>query len=771
MKKITTLLSILLVIGLIYFSFFSLMPNSGEPASIPETEFSSERALVTLKQLSEKPHYYGSKEHDRIGNFLLNELKNLGLETETQQDFVLNAEDRSLTKPKNIIGKLKGSSNGKALVLLSHYDSALIPSFGASDAGSGLVTILESLRAYNASGEQPKNDIIVVFSDAEEIGLDGAKLFVNQHRWAKNAGLVLNFEARGSGGPSNMILETNGGNANLIKAFIDANPEYPVASSLMYSVYKMLPNDTDSTIFREDGDIDSFFFAFIDDHFDYHTANDTFENLDRNTLQHQGSYLLPLMHYFGNTDLSNLKAETDDVYVNFPFVKMIHYPFSWILPMLIIAAILFIVLIAYGIKKRRLFGKAIGKGFLAFLGAMIGCGLIGFFGWKIILALYPQYLEIQHGFTYNGHLYIAFFVFLSVSILFSFYKLIARKDEEVASLMVAPLFIWIVVNTAVFIILKGAGYFIIPVIFGLLAFWLMLRQIRPNFILMLLLAIPALFFFSPLIQFFPVGLGLKMLVISCVFTVLLFGLLLSVFGFYKMKGMLSIMTFLVAIGFFLAAHFKSDFSETRQKPNSLLYFEDTDTQKAYWLTYDNEIDDWTKSYLGDSPQDASRFNKYASTSKYNRGYSFAAKAPLKNLPPITVVPSRRDSILNSSKKISFNLKPNRNINQISLYADAKIKFESLSFNGKRVSDENRDSIFNNRTDELLLRYYVDGNDSLVVNYTLSEEKPITFTVMEYSFDLLENPNFSIKKRPKNTMPKPFVVTDAVVLKKTFSHHN
>jgi hypothetical protein len=28
----------------------------------------------------------------------------------------------------------------------------------------------------------------------------------------------------------------------------------------------MLPNDTDSTIFREDGDIESMFFAFIDDH-------------------------------------------------------------------------------------------------------------------------------------------------------------------------------------------------------------------------------------------------------------------------------------------------------------------------------------------------------------------------------------------------------------------------------------------------------------------------------------------------------------------------
>ena len=84
----------------------------------------------------------------------------------------------------------------------------------------------------------------------------------------------------------------------------------------------MLPNDTDSTVFREDGDIESMFFAFIDDHYDYHTANDTVENLDIETLQHQGSYLLPLLHYFAVSDLSTLKAAEDSVYVNMPLVNI-----------------------------------------------------------------------------------------------------------------------------------------------------------------------------------------------------------------------------------------------------------------------------------------------------------------------------------------------------------------------------------------------------------------------------------------------------------------
>ena len=164
-------------------------------------------------------------------------------------------------------------------------------------------------------------------------------------------GLSLNFESRGSGGPSSMIVETNQGNKNLIKGFMEANPEYPVTSSLLYSVYKMLPNDTDSTILREEGDIDGLFFAFIDDHFDYHTAGDNFERMDRNSLEHQGSYLMPLLTYFADADLGLVKSSEDYVYTNFPIINMIAYPFDWVMPMQIFAILFFIALLVLGFKN------------------------------------------------------------------------------------------------------------------------------------------------------------------------------------------------------------------------------------------------------------------------------------------------------------------------------------------------------------------------------------------------------------------------------------
>ena len=764
MKSLQSLASFLLIVGLLYYSFFSLMPQKGSPSSVSETEFSTERALIPLKEITKAPHYIGTKDHTRVRNYLIGQLEELGLETQVQEGFVINPKWKSLDKPKNIIAQIKGSENGKSLLLLSHYDSALTPSYGASDAGSGVVTILETLRAYKASGKKPKNDIIVLFTDAEEVGLDGARLFVNNHPLAKNVGIALNFEARGSGGPSNMIVETNGGNKNLIKAFVEADVKFPVASSLMYSIYKMLPNDTDSTVLREGADIDGFFFAFIDDHYDYHTANDTYDNLDVNTLQHQGEYLLPLVHYFGDSDLNQLKSLEDHVYINLPFFKMISYPFTWVFPMLLIVIIIFAGLIIYGFRKRVLTRNGVVRGFIPFTLAIIFCGILGFYGWKLILFMYPQYQEIQHGFTYNGHTYISFFVLLSLSLLFGIYYKFSKRIN-VANLLIAPLIFWILINIGVAIYLKGAAFFIIPVFLGLLSLWILIRQDRPNLILLTIIGSIAIFIFAPLVQFFPVGLGLKMLVGSCLFTALLFGILLPVIGFYKLKKVLALLFVMVATLFFVKAHLSSNFSPDRQKPNSLVYYHDADNNKNYWATYDQELDDWTKEYLGDSPEPASSYISYASGSKYAKGYKFANIAPNKNIPVFKTV-LHKDTIINQYKEVSFTIFPQRAVNQISLYTADESNFKSLSFNGQRFP---LNSSLKNTAQKIkskeLVRYYVSDKDSLVVSYKVSKNQKVSFTVLEYSYDLLNHPQFKINKRADYMMPKPFIVTDAIIIKK------
>jgi len=318
------------------------------------------------------------------------ELQKLGLETSLQEGYTLS-DWGNLVKSKNILARIKGTNNSKALLLLSHYDSAPHSySHGASDAGSGVATILEGVRTFLYNKTPHKNDVIILFSDAEELGLNGAALFVTQHQWAKEIGLVLNFEARGTSGPSYMLMETNKGNAGLVKEFAAAKTPCPASNSLMYSIYKMLPNDTDLTVFREQGNIQGFNFAFIDDHYNYHTAQDDIHHLNKNTLAHQGTYLMPLLNYFSNTDLNSTQTSDDDVYFTIPY-SFIHYPFSWVMPMTIIAFILLIVFIFFGIGKRLISIQEVGKGFIPLLSAVITSGLVTFFGWKALLQIYPQY--------------------------------------------------------------------------------------------------------------------------------------------------------------------------------------------------------------------------------------------------------------------------------------------------------------------------------------------------------------------------------------------
>ena len=188
-----------------------MMPQwTSDDEGLP-TEFSTKRAFNQVETISKKPHYVGSKNHEVVTNYLVKELNKLGLQTSIQEGYTLS-DWGNLVQSKNILARIKGSNNSKALLLLSHYDSAPHSySPGASDAGSGVATILESVRAFLHNKTPHKNDIIILFSDAEELGLNGAVLFVTQHPWAKEVGLVLNFEARGSSGPSYMLMETNKG--------------------------------------------------------------------------------------------------------------------------------------------------------------------------------------------------------------------------------------------------------------------------------------------------------------------------------------------------------------------------------------------------------------------------------------------------------------------------------------------------------------------------------------------------------------------------------
>lgn len=735
------------------------MPHWTSDDEGPLSEFSTKRALKQVEAISKQPHYAGSENHEVVVNYLVKELNKLGLETSIQEGYTLS-DWGNLVKSKNILARIKGTNSSKALLLLSHYDSAPHSySPGASDAGSGLATILESVRAFLYTKTPHKNDIIILFSDAEELGLNGAALFVTKHNWAKEIGLVLNFEARGSSGPSYMLMETNKGNAGLVKEFAAANPTFPVSNSLMYSIYKMLPNDTDLTVFREQGYIQGYNFAFIDDHFNYHTAQDDINHLNKNTLAHQGSYLMPLLNYFSNADLNTTQASEDYVYFTIPYT-FISYPFSWVLPMVVIALGLFIFLLFLGRAKRILSFREIGRGFIPFLGSLIVTGLITFFGWKIVLKVYPQYNDLLNGFTYNGHAYIAAFVLLALAISLAFYNRFSAKKVTMNH-YVAPLFLWIVINGILAFVLQGAGFLIIPIYFGLFIFGVFIVTQKSNKTLNLVCSIPALIIIAPFIQMFPIGLGLKVLFGSAILTVLAFGLLLPVFGAFAKKGIWSLLFFALAIGFFAKAHSESEYEFGKAKSNSLLYVYNVDTNKANWLTYDTNLDAWTKGYLGENPKDATALNETPLFSKYNSGFTYQSDAPIKILkkPSIAFL---EDRIIGNQRYLKIKISPNRKVNRYDIFANEKMVIHNFKANG--VTSLGQKGSKYERNGKKILSYYVVDNMPLEMQFSINTATILDMELMESSFDLMTNPLFGMAKRENWMMPAPFVLNDAVVIK-------
>ncbi|WP_435414186.1 M20/M25/M40 family metallo-hydrolase [Polaribacter aestuariivivens] len=761
MKRFSTIVSVIIILGVIYWSFADLKPSLSSEKITSETDFSIDNALGHLKNISKKAHYVGAENHKKVQNYLVSELQEMGFETEIQTQTALNKKWFAATTTENIIAKIKGTGNGKALMLLTHYDSNPHSSLGASDAGSGVVTILEGIRAFLAKKEVPKNDIIILFSDAEEIGLLGAQAFVENHSWTKNVGLVLNFEARGSGGPSYMLMETNGKNSKLLSEFLATEPNFPAANSLMYSIYKKLPNDTDLTVFREDANINGFNFAFIGDHFDYHTAQDSYERLDRETLLHQAEYLTTSLNYFANSNLSNLNSEEDFVYVNFPFIKLITYPFSWVLPMLIICTIIFIILLFFGISLNKIDVKNILKGFIPFILSLVLCGGISFGLWKLIVLIHPHYNDILHGFTYNGYTYISTFVFLNLWLLFTIYKRTSHQDKP-TNLLIAPIFFWLIINFIISDSLKGAGFLIIPVICVLfilaIAVFTNLED-KLKRILFTILSIPTIYIFAPLVKMFPVGLGLKILFVSALFIVLVFGLMILSFhqkkSFWTQKW-----SGILAIIFLGIATYNSGFSIDNKKPNSIVYIQNSDDKTAYFGTYNTTLDSYTEQiFKGDFVKGG--IENAETKSKYNTRFKYHKKTEFKAISSSEII-TELDTIIGNKRFLEITILPKRKINKLEFTTKNKLSLHQFKVNDVLV---NNGKVYSLKTGTFLVYHLGNSDKEVTLSFSVNLNQKLEIVLNEISYDLLTNSHFNIKPRTEEMMPMPFVTNDAIIITK------
>ena len=191
--------ALLALAALTVLSLRAVSPPAPRPADAPADQFSAGRAYELVDHIGSHVHVAGSDAAGEVRDFIVTTLTGLGLQTRVQDG--VGANDAlggfAMAHVRNVIGVLPGTASTGRVFLVAHYDSVQV-SYGGSDDGAGVATLLETARAM-AAGPEPRNDIVFVFTEAEEACLCGAEAFVSQDPLARDGGVALNFEARGLG--------------------------------------------------------------------------------------------------------------------------------------------------------------------------------------------------------------------------------------------------------------------------------------------------------------------------------------------------------------------------------------------------------------------------------------------------------------------------------------------------------------------------------------------------------------------------------------------
>jgi hypothetical protein len=334
-SRLTGIYSLVLLVAAAALVLFRLQGPA--PVDVPG-RFSALRGIATVRTLlgDEAPHPVGSPANQRVRDRIVAALRDRGYMPALQRQPICNPRGECATV-ENIIAVLPGSASTGAVMVACHYDS--VPAGpGAGDDMSGVAVALELARL--AKTMERRNDIIFLIDDGEEAGLLGAEAFVRHHPLGKNVVAVINVEARGTSGPSHMF-ETSSNHGWLID-IMRRQLSRPSSTSIFYSIYQRLPNDTDLTVFKR-ASIEGVNFAFIGDPLRYHTPRDSAANLSSRTLQHHGDNAFEMLQGLVRHDLT-VRGGGERTYFDILEAFLITWPTAWNLALFALATMALVTL-------------------------------------------------------------------------------------------------------------------------------------------------------------------------------------------------------------------------------------------------------------------------------------------------------------------------------------------------------------------------------------------------------------------------------------------
>jgi hypothetical protein len=642
-RAIPVRLGIVALIGLA--AWLGLRPLSAVPDVVPATAaptvFSAERALADVGALAAAPRPVGSAHAATARDYLLAQIAALGLEPQVQATAVLRHEpgfpETHLMPVENVLVRVPGTEpDGPALLVSGHYDS-VATSTGASDCAMCSAVTLETLRAVVAAvaaGEPPRNDIIFLFTDAEEIGVIGATGFMRDHPWAADVGLSVVFEGLGTDGAPLLYVSgpEQGAFTGAALDALDDGAGYPLASSFLHEFMWAVAGNTGSDLdaFVEGAPGLGFIYLSLETAAAYHTSADSVANLDPRSVQGMGDFAVALTNEFANRPLDDLPAWPN--LVLFPLWPGLtaRYSSGLALPLAVAAAALLAVALYFGLRRGALSGRGMLAAFAAWIPAFFIAIVLVSTAWWLVRLLTPHLHNFTAGGWYGAGFYLAAALALGLAAAVLWRRMVRRFPA--ADLLAGQALWWAILALLAAAALPGLSYLFLWPLLLLAAGWLaaafLPRDHWARALPSIVAAAAAALLFAPVAYWLWVYvgraeamMGLPVAALPVVFlwpalTLVVAALANSRYGirdtkegrgvsFVTRHSSLVIALFLLSAVLFAIPALQG---HTAERPwfNALVYALDADSGDAHWVTFDDsrmgrgtgqQIDEWTGQFM------------------------------------------------------------------------------------------------------------------------------------------------------------------------------
>ncbi|GAB4568002.1 MAG: hypothetical protein Tsb0020_21000 [Haliangiales bacterium] len=657
----------------------------------------------------------------------------------------------------NVIARLPGTEGTHAVLIMGHYDS--IPTGpGASDNGAAVAAMLETMRALRAT-EPLRNEVVFLFTDGEEAGGLGAEAF-RERSWSERFAVVLNFEARGSQGPS-LMFETSDGNRALVAALAAASAR-PFANSISYEAYRRMPVDTDFTVLKEVGAA-GLNFAFIHGFRDYHTRADSPERLDLRSLQHHGDTMLGLARHLGQADISDIRTG-NAVYFDILGLLVVYYPTALSIPLAIATCLLLAALMMWATHKRRarwrLAGAAAGLCVTtAIVAAVAAIGLYELAEW-----VRPEIQTLPLGEPYRREWYLLGFVALVFALVCANGYLLARLCSPIEA-MFGVLAVLAGLLLAAALTAPGATYiFQWPLLAGALALFGLARRdgamtTWAHHLGVALAPAIAAVLFVPLVDSVFAGLGLKLAAIPICLSVFAANLALPLVMHRRVLGGVAVTAAIAAVTVIALVAALSEFDRQHPRPNSLVYIQDDELDRAWWVSSDLTPDEWATQVLQQTPTKA-RIDRYFPD---HDEPAWSTPTDDLNLPKPTVE-VLEELLRGDVRVLRVRASSSRAASLLQIHIPASTSLLAITLAGERL-DASKLAAHGLRQKEVVFQYWTSPEAGMEAVFELPADARLTLRVSDISYTLPTNAAPSLPQRPPDTSVAAFgwALTDAALV--------